>query len=305
MDTRPQFDQQNGYIIDDSIYPIGKDTDGVSSPTKELHDVVLSLILELDRVARKNGIPYALGFGSALGLHNYHGFIPWDDDADIVIDYFDIPRLVEALKRDLGPNFAFDAYEKDKRYNVLIPTMKLRRTDTYLREKNFMTLPNRCGSGEGVYIDICAFHGVPSDPKEHYKLIKYAKRRMPLYVTLDGFLRIHPYGLKKKLKAFEQDIALRYKDSPMVSQSVIIPWQDWSDEISRLAFPREVIFPFREYEFEGHRVFSFNDVKAFARLRYGEKSLRVWNGEKWCDPYPESRRRTRHISAFNLRHKVK
>ena len=62
----------------------------------------MKLILELDRICRKNNIGYALCFGSALGLYNYGGFIPWDDDMDVAIDYFDVPRLVEALKERFG-----------------------------------------------------------------------------------------------------------------------------------------------------------------------------------------------------------
>ena len=39
------------------------------------------------------------------------------------------------LLKDLGDNFTFDCYETDERYNVLVPTMKVKRKDTYLKEK--------------------------------------------------------------------------------------------------------------------------------------------------------------------------
>ena len=84
---------QTGYIKDDNLYLLGKDTDGTLTYFKDIQEIVFSIILEIDRVCRKNDIPYALAFGSALGLYNYQGFIPWDDDADIAIDYFDIEKL--------------------------------------------------------------------------------------------------------------------------------------------------------------------------------------------------------------------
>ena len=84
-------------------------------------------MVEIDRICRKNNIPYALAFGSALGLYNYQGFIPWDDDADIAIDYFDIPRLAAAFKKDLSDEFEFTCYEADERCNVLIPTFKVKK----------------------------------------------------------------------------------------------------------------------------------------------------------------------------------
>ncbi|MDD3389536.1 MAG: LicD family protein [Bacilli bacterium] len=301
MQNKNQTLPDTNYIIDNTVYPIGKDSDGVMNTTKELHEVILSIVLEFDRVCRKNNIPYALGFGSALGIHNYQGFIPWDDDADIVFMYEDIERLVAALKRDLDPRFAFDAYETDPRYNVLIPTMKITRVDTYLKEKNWLTLPNKCRKHAGVFVDICAFIGVPENAKEHYKLIKKTKRVMPWYVFIDGILRLQPYRLKKKIKRFEEQVAKQYQSSSSVSQTIIIPWQDWSRDVDRLAFPRKVILPFREYTFEGHRVYSFNNIEEFVRLRYGEKALRKIEDGKWYDPYPLERRKAGHIAAYNLK----
>ena len=288
-------------IIDNNPYPLGKDVNGVHHDVRDIHPILLKLILELDRVCRKNDIPYAVAFGSALGIYNYEGFIPWDDDMDVAIDYFDVPRLVEALQKDLGEDFSFDCYETDKRYNVLIPTFKIRYKHSYIKEANTFTLPNRCHNGDGIYIDVVAFMGVPEDPKEHKKLIKFSKRWMAFYVFKDALLRIHPYRLKKRLKDFERENAIKYKDSSMISQTIIIPFQDWGDEKDRLAFPKNVIYPFKEYDFCGHKIYSFNDVREFCRLCYGERSLRKQdeNGE-WYDPYPLAKRGSKHNRTFNL-----
>ena len=287
-------------IIDNHPYPLGKDIYGVHHNVSDIHPILMKLIMELDRVCRKNNIPYAAAFGSALGIYNYEGFIPWDDDMDVAIDYFDIPRFIEALQKDLSDDFSFDCYETDKRYNVLIPAFKIRYKNSYIKEANALTLPNRCHNGDGIYIDVVAFMGVPEDPKEHKKLIKFSKRRMVWYVILDGFLRIHPFHMKKKLKEFERKVATQYKDSSMISQTVIIPFQDWGDEKDRLAFPRDVIYPFREYDFNGEKIYSFNNVEEFCRLCYGQKSLRKLVNGEWVDPYPQEKRGSKHNMTFNL-----
>lgn len=288
-------------VIDNNTYRLGKDIYGKTHTTKELHDILLKIVLEIDRVCRKNDVPYALGFGSALGIQNYEGFIPWDDDMDIVVDYFDVPRLVEAFKKDLGEDFSFDCYEDNPRYNVLIPTFKVRYKHSFLKERTGITLPNRCHNGDGVFIDMVAFMGVPQDSKEHIKLIKYSKRRMVPYVILDAFLRIHPYKMKKKLKEFERNVAEKYKDSPVVSQTVIIPFQNWESIVDKLSFPRDVIYPFREYDFEGHKLYSFNNVEEFCRLRYSEKSLAKYVDGKWVDNFPmEKRNPSKHYKNYNL-----
>ena len=290
----------NMKVIDNNPYSLGKDVYGVKHDVRDIHPILMKIILEFDRVCRKNNIPYALSFGSALGVYNYEGFVPWDDDIDVAINYFDTDRLVEALKKDLGDEFSFDCYEVNKKYNVLIPNFKIRYKNSYIKEKNTLTLPNRCKNGDGIFIDVVSFMGIPEDEKEHIKLLKYAKRRMPLYIFLDAFLRIHPFGMKRKLKKFEYECAEKYKDSDLVSQSVIIPFQDWGDEKDKLAYPKDVIYPFREYDFNGHKLYSFNNVEEFCRLCYGEKSLRKLVDGKWVDPYPVKKRNPKHNTTFNL-----
>ena len=290
----------NNFIVDNNPYDLGKDVDGIHHDTREVHPILLKIILELDRICRKNNIGYALAFGSALGLYNYGGYIPWDDDMDIAIDYFDVPRLVEALKKDLSDEFTFDCYEDNKRFNVLIPTFKIRYKNSYIKEINHAHLPNRCRNGDGIFIDVVAFMGVPENPDEHIKLLKYAKRRMPIYVFFDGYLRIHLYHMKKKLKEFERKIAEQYKDSKIVSQTVIIPFQDWGVEKEHLSFPKEVIYPFREYDFCGHKLFSFNDVKKFCEIRYGERCFKVEKDGVLIDPLPVEKRHSKHCITYSL-----
>ncbi len=292
--------EKNEFVIDTNEYPLGKDTDGVDHDVKELHALILKIILEIDRICRKNDIPYALAFGSALGLVNYGNITPWDDDGDIVIDYFDIPRFIEACKRDMDPAFIVEGYEINDKFNVLIPTFKVRLKDSYQKEANWFWLPNKCGNGNGFFVDVCAFMGVPEDEKEHKKLLKFAKRRVPLYCFLDALLRINPKGLKRKLKNYERKIAEKYKDSSMVSQTVIIPWQDMPSIVNKNAFPKEVIYPFKEYDFAGHKLYSFNNPEEFVRLRYGEGSLKKEKDGVWYDPTPEKYRKVWHTRKYNL-----
>ena len=290
----------NEYVIDHNPYDLGKDKRGQHHDVREVHPILLKIVLELDRICRKYDIPYALSFGSALGIYNYGGFIPWDDDMDIAIDYFDIPRLVSALKEDLGEEFSFDCYEDNKRFNVMIPTFKIRYKDSYIKEKYWYNLPNRCRNGNGLFIDIVAFMGVPEKEEDHIKLLQYAKKRMVRYIAFDAYFRIHPYGLKKRLKVFESLVANEFKDSPMVSQTVIIPFQDWAEKKEHLAYPRDVIYPFKEYDFCGHKLYSFNKLEEFCRLCYGEKCLKQYINGEWVDPLPMENRCAKHNSTYLL-----
>ena len=79
----------NDFIVDNNTYILAKDSNKNDVDNKTIQDIIFLIFLEIDRICRKNKIPYALSFGSALGLYNYGGFIPWDDDGDIAINYDD------------------------------------------------------------------------------------------------------------------------------------------------------------------------------------------------------------------------
>lgn len=292
-------------MVEARKYSLGPDIHGEEHDTKELQELILGGLVEIDRVCRKNNIPYALGFGSALGLVNYQRFIPWDDDADVVINYFDIPRFIEAFKKDLSDKYTLEGYEIDKRYNVLIPTFKLRIKDSYQKETNWFWLPNKCKNGSGFFIDICAFMGVPEDKKKHKKLLKKAKRMMPWFTLVDAIFRINPGLMKKSLKKHEAKYAEMYKDSKMVSQSIIIPWQDMPKIVHENAFPKEIIYPFKECIFAGKTLYSFADPVAFVKLRYGEDCIikKDENGQP-IETYPENKRVLEHTKKYAL-HRVK
>ena len=284
------------FVADNNTYIIAKDQNKHDVTNTVVHDIVFKIVLEIDRICRKNNIPYALGFGSALGLYKYGDFIPWDDDADIVIDYFDYPRLVDALKNDLSDDFTFDSSLTNPRYNPLIPALKVRDKHTYIYEANRFTLPDHT-KDRGLFIDICLFMGVPENELEHRKLIKYSKNKMVRYVVGDAFLHLKMNGLRNKLYSFEKSVAEKYKSSNYVSQTVIIPFQDHPKKmVKSLAFPRSVIYPFKEYDFRGHKIYSFNNIEEFSILRYGESVRKVKNDKgEIVEKYPHKNKRNGHI----------
>ena len=73
----------------------------VDSERKKTWLIELDLLYELDRVCRKYNLKYCLIFGSLLGYIRHKGFIPWDDDIDVIMprkDYEKLSQLSEEFK---------------------------------------------------------------------------------------------------------------------------------------------------------------------------------------------------------------
>lgn len=60
---------------------------------KKVWAIEIDLLLEFDRVCKMHGLRYFLAFGSLLGAIRHQGFIPWDDDMDVVMPRDDYQKL--------------------------------------------------------------------------------------------------------------------------------------------------------------------------------------------------------------------
>lgn len=58
-------------------------------------EILLKLLVDFDRVCTKYNLKYFLNCGSIIGAIRHHGFIPWDDDADVIMYQEDFDELVK------------------------------------------------------------------------------------------------------------------------------------------------------------------------------------------------------------------
>ena len=81
------------------------------------------MLQEIDRVCRKNDIKYSLTGGSVIGYHLYGGFIPWDDDIDLMMTRDNYERFLEVWQREPNQRYALHNFE-NKKNKVTLPLAK-------------------------------------------------------------------------------------------------------------------------------------------------------------------------------------
>ena len=73
---------------------------------KEIHSELLNLFSAFDDLCRQHNIAYSAIGGTLLGAVREKGFIPWDDDMDVVMDQENYSLLSEKIQDN--PEYYFD-----------------------------------------------------------------------------------------------------------------------------------------------------------------------------------------------------
>lgn len=81
---------------------------------KAIQQIQLALLKEVDRICRKHEIGYFLGGGTLLGAVRHGGFIPWDDDSDIMMTRENYDKFCEIAQSELPEGFTFQSGKTDK-----------------------------------------------------------------------------------------------------------------------------------------------------------------------------------------------
>ena len=288
--------KDNDCIHERDEYILQENKDGSKITVRDLQLEVLEIMDEIHRVCEKNNIHYALMAGSALGIVNYQGFIPWDDDIDVCILRKDWEKFIDALNKDLNDKFYFQCFENDTKFNVINgPTMKVRKKGTYIEEVNFL-LKNRCKSGNGIFVDVIIYDNVSENKFKDELNRSVIKILMPFYVLIDN-LHIPHKLFSKFIRWYSERYARKNEKSKLISQPISVPWEKFLKEP---VFLKEDVLPFKKYKFEGREFYSYNNIEKILKQWYGPNCLKKWNGKKWEETLPVEKRKPKHTAYINL-----
>lgn len=122
---------------------------------REVQLSCLEVLKVFDAFARKNGLRYYLSGGTLLGAVRHKGFIPWDDDVDLMMPRGDYERLLR-LSQNL-PEGQYRFYSVDTDKNYVRPWARMTDQGTSLSTGSIFD-----GDTAATFIDIFPIDGVPA-----------------------------------------------------------------------------------------------------------------------------------------------
>ncbi|NWO20403.1 LicD family protein [Oribacterium sp. oral taxon 102] len=97
----------------------------------KVHEASLDILREIDRICRKRGIAYRIDSGTLLGAVRHKGFIPWDDDVDLVFRREEFERFRQAAQEELSDRFELvlpDEYRDGAAFYDFVPRVIYRNS---------------------------------------------------------------------------------------------------------------------------------------------------------------------------------
>lgn len=242
------------------------------SGLKERQDLAFNILKAFDAYCRKNELRYMVCGGTLIGAIRHHGFIPWDDDIDILMPRKDYEKFIENER--ITDLYRIVNYKKNK--NCYFPFTKIIDDRTVLMEE--IDRPYEIG----VFIDVFPMDGVPEkdyNQIRHFSKIK--KYRNLLTYNILPFKRgktLLTTFLKYVALIFSKTIYTRFylnKKINLIAQRYDF---DCSKYVAGLTSGygkcevtlREDCTKYIEVEFEEIKVFAPSNYDEYLRCIYGD-----------------------------------
>ncbi len=148
---------------------------------EELRNIQLSILQHIDSFCEENNLRFFLSYGTMLGAVRHQGYIPWDDDIDIMMLRDDYERFInEYIQKDKS-KYRLHYYKNDKKCPY--PFVKIEDSETILIEYSEETADDL-----GINIDVFPIDVVPENKSLQKKL--FAAKSF--YHTLIDLKRVAP-----------------------------------------------------------------------------------------------------------------
>ncbi len=254
---------------------------------RELQNRLLDMLLYLDNVCKKLEISYYLDGGTCLGAVRHGGFIPWDDDLDIVIDVKDYNKLTRYLINHPHPNYILHNRETDSNY--YLGWAKLRDKNSvskYVGKDVFYSNQEKIFKYTGVAIDLFVYsdHVIPWVSKGIHGIHRRINQQyfVGRHKIVADFLYFFCF---KILKPVANLIGFFFSNRKAIAH-------DYLSHNTYYRFQKDKVYPLKPILFEGHSFMIPHDENYFLGVLYGN----------WKHLPPESAR-NHHNLEFRLTNK--
>ena len=260
---------------------------------QEIKRVLLDTLLHFHNFCEEHGLRYSLNSGTLLGAVRHKGFIPWDDDIDVVIprdDYERLRKIYPALNK--VPHYVMHDFADPKDPGTL----------SFIKVSDERTITKTPFKEDiqpmGLFVDIFPLDGMPGTENGTVRHMK----RIHLLRKLAMLASLSP-GVKERA-AWKNIIVALWRSIPLLGKP-----RFWNKLVDKLAvkYPlagsryagnavagdvysqtvrAEVYERPALMDFEGYKLWGIKDYDHYLTVCYGD----------YMTPPPEDKRENGHVA---------
>ncbi len=245
----------------------------IDKKRKQVWQVELDMLEIFKNICNKYDINYSLNGGTLLGAIRHKGFIPWDDDIDIMMLRNDYEKFLQVAEKELSEPYFLQYYKSEKGYYYGHAQIRNSNTTAFIKNDIFNNF------NHGIFIDIFPLDNVPDNVKERKKFLKKIskfKKILSFYTVrqstnlLKVLIKKVVFGLywkvnniDNKLKKFEEKCQ-KYNNISTEECGAIGFIQNG------IKYKNEWFYNYIEVEFEYLNVKIIKDYDSFLTRQYGD-----------------------------------
>ena len=253
---------------------------------RDIQNVILSIIKDIDVFCRENDITYYLMGGSALGAMRHKGFIPWDDDLDVFMTVDNYRRFLRLFEEKGDKEKYFLQKENTDEWPLFLSRVCLKGTTMISDEFKYNMKQHHT-----VFVDIMCLYSAPSGEFEHKK--QYVAAQL---LRVNALARCHfPNASAVKRAALRlSGVIVNPLTKPLLIKAVnkyegrnteLVGHYFGRARYKRTSFPRRYLGNPRYVPFEDTELPVFENVEEYLVARFGEKWMELPD-QKTKDAYP-------------------
>lgn len=237
----------------------------------ELKLIQLEMLKDIHSFCVEHDIRYSLAFGTLLGAVRHKGYIPWDDDIDIMMPRDDYNRFLQSYCNnvykivDISTNLYYD-----------IPYVKVEDSRTVMDEYA------ECNSKYGINIDVFPVDNIPDNTLERkflywkksvlnalfvLKSVRIRKGRA-LYknwILIVGHFLLSPIS-RRYLATKMSKMSAKYEGSKTSYMGILVPADSRIEEV----LPSKLFEEYVELRFEDASAMSIKGYDGYLKAAYGD-----------------------------------
>lgn len=243
---------------------------------KEIQRTELDLLADFHKICEKESFRYSLHGGTLLGAVRHKGFIPWDDDVDVLMPRKDYDRFLDYCMKNQTP-FRMISLKNSRKYTLFFA--RIYNENTVLKGEHLKNI------NHGLHIDIVPFDYIGKDLDYMNSKEKFFDKNYYWGVykrsSLSFFMKKH-VNYKGKIKYILCYIMSYFITGKTLEKRLLKPFEKYTEEnsdyvcqlVSRYAnkrcFKKSIFDEFIKADFEGHKFYITKEYDYFLTARYGD-----------------------------------